>query len=350
MNSKERVKTTLLRDVPDRVPVSASYVPEVKEGLKKHFGMDDFLDIEVKLGNDMLIEGSGIAKSFYYSPADEYVCPWGCKWKYFKNNEGSYPEIIEYPLANDVDGKKLAAYKIPDPDAPEVYEPMRDLVKRYGDTHFICSVLQCSIFEAGWYLHGLEDTLLDMAANPEYANALFDKVMEFPLRAGLNMLDEGVDMIWLGDDVGMQHRMVMSKDMWRYYFKPRFAKLIAAYKTKKPDILVAYHSCGHIEPIIDDLIEIGLDVLNPIQPLAMDPAHIKDRFGDRLSFWGAIDIQMTLPKGSREDIRKEVALRMDTIGKGGGYLMGPAHNVQADTSVENVLALYEAARELGVYK
>jgi len=348
MNSKERVRTALLRGIPDRVPVSASYVPESEKLLKDHFGSDDIRAVEVKLGNDMLIAGAGIGTSFY-GPGEEYTCPWGCKWRYFRNNEGSYTEIVEHPLANDSDGKKLDAYKIPDPEAPGVYAPIRELVQKYGESHFICAFLACSIFEAGWYIHGLEDTIIDMAANPDYAHALFDKVMEFPLKAGFGMIDEGVDMIWLGDDVGMQHRMLMSADMWREFLKPRLAKLISAYKAKDPEILVAYHSCGYIEPIIEDLIEIGLDVLNPIQPLAMDPAHIKDKYGDRLSFWGAIDIQETLPRGSRDDIRKEVALRMKTIGEGGGYLMGPAHNVQADTSLENILAFYEAAREFGVY-
>jgi uroporphyrinogen decarboxylase len=152
-----------------------------------------------------------------------------------------------------------------------------------------------------------------------------------------------------GDDVGMQKGMMMAPEMWRRYLKPRMAKLIASFKRKNPDIIVAYHSCGYIIPIIEDLIDIGLDVLNPIQPLAMDPAEIKNKFGDRLSFWGGICVQETLPHGSPEDIRREVALRMDTIGKDGGYMISPAHNVQADTSLENLLAFYKAAFELGNY-
>ena len=348
MNSKERVKTALTRGCPDRAPVYAEFVPEVEERLKKHFGMDDITEIGVALGNDMVMAGAGIGKSFY-GAGEEYVCPWGCRWKYFRNSEGSYTEIIGHPLADDVDGEKLAAYRIPDPDAPGVYAPVQELVRKYGDTHFIGVFLACSIFEAGWYIRGFERTLMDMAADPDYAHALFDKVMEFPLRAGLRMLDEGADLIWLGDDVGMQHRMIMSVDMWRTFLKPRLAKLIASFKAKREDIIIAYHSCGYIEPIIEDLIEIGLDVLNPIQPLAMDPAVIKAKYGDRLSFWGAVCVQETLPKGSREDIRREIALRMETIGKGGGYMVSPAHTIQADTSVDNIFALYEAVRELGGY-
>jgi uroporphyrinogen-III decarboxylase len=163
------------------------------------------------------------------------------------------------------------------------------------------------------------------------------------------MIDMGVDMIWLGDDVGMQTGMMMSPYTWREYLKPRMKKLISTFKEYKPGIKVAYHSCGNILPIIPDLIEIGLDVLNPIQPMAMDPAEIKREFGDKLCFWGSMCIQDTLPNGSSKDIRTEVKLRMETIGKGGGLILGPAHNVQADTSVENILAFYEAVKDLGKY-
>ena len=348
MTSKERVKIALARKIPDRIPITADFVPEARKRLMEHLKTDDYHDMLVKLGSDMLVAGAGVGFSFY-GEGEEYTCPWGIGWKYFKNQTGSYTEIVKHPLGDDPDGEKLANYSIPDPNSDEAVAKVRDLVARYGDTHAICGFLACSIFEAGWYLHGLEDTIMDMVENPDYIHALFDKVMEFPLRAGLRYIDEGVDMIWLGDDVGMQYGMMMSPDTWREFLKPRLRKIISAYKAKKPDILVAYHSCGNIMPIIDELIEIGIDVLNPIQPLSMDPAVVKREFGDKLSFWGAIDVQETLPNGTVQDIRDEVLLRRKTIGEGGGYLMSPAHNVQADTSTENILALFEAVKELTGY-
>ncbi len=348
MDSKQRIRTAFSHREPDRVPVFANFVPEKKKELLQHFGMDDYYELTLKLGNDMLTTTAGIELS-YYGPEDEYVCDWGCTWKYFENETGRYTEIVKHPLADDEDGAKLEKYEIPDPEAEDVWMPARRVVEKYGDKYWICGSVACSIFEAAWYIHGLEETIMDMAANPDYANALFDKVMQFPLKAGLKLIDEGVDMVWLGDDVGMQHAMMMSPDMWRKYLKPRMKALISAFKQRRPDIVVAYHSCGYIMPIIEDLIEVGLDVLNPIQPLAMDPAVVKEQYGDRLSFWGAICVQETLPNGTEQDIRDEVALRMRTIGKGGGYLMSPAHTVQADTSLDNIFAFYKAARELGVY-
>jgi len=351
MTGKQRVQTALRHEIPDRVPVCADFVPEAAEALKKKLGVEDYYDMLAALGSDMLVAGAGISTGFYGEGDEngEYITPWGCTFKYFANQSGSYTEIFKHPLADDTDGSLLAAYRIPDPLEESQYDTLKRIIEKYGETHFICGSLACSIFEAAWYTSGLVNVLERMALDPDYANALFDKMMEFPLKAGPKMIDMGVDMIWLGDDVGMQDRMMISPDTWREYFKPRMKKLIGEFKKYKPDIKVAYHSCGYIKPIIPDFIEIGLDVLNPIQPLAMDPAELKKEFGDELCFWGSMCIQKTLPRGSVKDIEDEVKLRMDTIGKGGGLILAPAHNVQADTSVENILAFYDAAREFGRY-
>lgn len=351
MTSKQRVQTALRRETPDRAPVSADFVPEAAAALKNRLNIEDYHDMLVALGNDMLVTGVGIANSFYLEGGanGEYICPWGCKWKYFENESGSYTEIIEHPLANDEDGALLANYRIPDPLEESQYCTLQKILDKYGETHFICGASPCSIFEAAWYTAGLVNVIERIMIDPPYVHALFDKMMEFPLKAGLKMIDMGVDMVWLGDDVGTQRGMMMSPGTWREFLKPRLEKLISEFKRRKPSVKVAYHSCGNIMPIIADLIEIGLDVLNPVQPLAMDPAELKRKFGDRLCFWGSMCIQETLPKGSEQDIRDEVKLRVQTIGKGGGLILAPAHNVQADTSVDNILAFYKAARELGRY-
>jgi uroporphyrinogen-III decarboxylase len=149
----------------------------------------------------------------------------------------------------------------------------------------------------------------------------------------------GVDMIWTGDDVGAQNRMLISPSMWRKYFKPRMANFISEIKAINPNLKVAYHTDGNVEPIIPELIEIGIDVLNPIQPASMDPASVKMQYGERLSFWGTIDEQHTLPFGSPADVRAEVLKRLKTIGVGGGLILGPTHHVQLDTPMENFWAM-----------
>ncbi len=136
--------------------------------------------------------------------------------------------------------------------------------------------------------------------------------------------------------------MLMSPAMWREYLKPRMANLIAALKKINPYVKIAYHSDGMIYPIIPELVEIGVDVLNPIQPTAVDPARLKKDFGDRLCFWGSVDLQHTLPYGTPVDVRAEVIARLETIGKNGGLIIGPTHNVQLDTPLENFWAMVNA--------
>ena len=133
--------------------------------------------------------------------------------------------------------------------------------------------------------------------------------------------------------------------MWRKFLKPRMAKIISEVKAINPQVKVAYHSDGVILPIIPDLIEIGLDVLNPIQPASMDPAQLKRDFGDQLCFWGTIDEQHTLPFGSPDDVRAEVQTRLETIGKNGGLIIGPTHHVQLDTPMENFWAMVNTIKE-----
>ena len=349
MTSKERVRTALSKKVPDRVPVYADFVPGVSKRLMEYMKIYTEPELSIALGNDMILTGHGISTSYYQKEDDEYICEWGCKWKYFRNATGRHPEIIYHPLEEDEDGSLAKAYKIPDPYKEERYEGSGELIRKYGKDYWIVGSIPCSIYEASWYLRGMERFMEDMYLNKEYANELLDKVMEFPLVAGKKLIDLGVDMLWLGDDVGMQTGMMMSPATWREYFKPRMAKLISEFKKANPDIKVAYHSCGNVEKIIPELIEIGLDVLNPVQPLAMNPAVLKEQYGEKLCFWGSIDVQGTLPNGTKEDIKNEVKLRMRTIGKNGGLVLSPAHSVQCDTSTENVLAFYEAAKEFGKY-
>jgi len=342
MNSRERTLMALRHEQPDRPPVSATYTPEIAELLRKVYGHPEE-DLGYVMGNDLIKTTVGIELSYYRSTDPVYTCPFGVTFRNVRNFAGAYTEIVGGALRDDPDGEKLAAYVLPDPDDPAWYKPVREAVKKYGREKFIIGSCQCSIFEASWYLHGLEDTLCDMIADPDYASALFDKIMEFPLKAGLNLIDSGVDMVWLGDDVATQRGMMFSLELWRKLLKPRYAAIFAAFKAKRPDIALAYHSCGNCEAILDDMVEIGLTVLNPIQPLSMNPAGIKRRYGKKLTLFGAIDVQHLLPFGTPGEIHQAVRDAKAVLGKGGGYILSPAHHIQSDTSLANIQAFYEEA-------
>ncbi|AOQ23636.1 hypothetical protein MTAT_12180 [Moorella thermoacetica] len=347
MNSKERVKVSLAFEEPDRVPISATYVPEIAQRLREVVGEQE-LDLGVAMGNDMILTGHGFSMSYYYKDTDVYYCEWGVKWQRFNNNYGSYWEIVEHPLAGD--DSKLNSYKIPDPYDDQRYNPSRKIIETYGHDYWIVGSIPCTIFEVAWALRGLDTLMMDMVLNKDYAHALMDKVMEFPLVAGKKLIELGVDMLWTGDDVGMQTGMMISPELWREFLKPRYAKLYSEFKQLNPNIKIAYHSDGNCEAILDEMYEIGLDVINPIQPKAMNPSYIKRRYGKKLAMWGTLDIQEILPFGSTADVRTEVKRLIDECAPGGGFILAPAHNIQADTPVENILAFYQAAREFGEYK
>lgn len=173
--------------------------------------------------------------------------------------------------------------------------------------------------------------------------------MEFPLHAGLKYIDLGVDMVWIGDDVAMQTGMMIPPALFRKYLKPRFAHIISEYKRRNKNVKVMYHCCGNPSMVIDDLIEIGVDVLHSLQPSAIDIAKVKEKYGDRIALWGGMDIQRIMPRGTREQVKNEVKRLIDICGHNGGYVLAPAHHVQADTPLENILAFYEAAEEYGKY-
>jgi uroporphyrinogen decarboxylase len=185
--------------------------------------------------------------------------------------------------------------------------------------------------------------------NKDFAHELFEHLTAYSLVAGKEMVAQGIDVLWLGDDFGTQRAMLLSPRIWREFIKERYGRLIAAYKDQNPSLKIAYHCDGYIEPIIPDLIEIGLDILNPIQPLSMDPAEIKRKYGQQLSFWGTVDVQNTFPFGTAKDVENEVRERIRTVAPGGGLILCSAHRVQPGTPLENVLAYYRAAREYGRY-
>lgn len=346
MTSKERVLMAINHEEPDRVPVCATYVPEIADKLAAKYQPEG--DLGVALGNDMVKIASGLENSFYYKPDPEYVCPYGITWKNINNETGHFTEIHKHPLAGDE--QKIYDYVMPDPaKATDVIEATKQAVAKYGKEKWIIGSCQCSVFEAAWYLRGLDTFMMDLAMEEDYAIALLDKVMQYPLQMGHQFIDLGVDMVWLGDDIATQQNMMMSPAMWREHFKPRYAQMFSEFKKHNPNIKLCYHSCGNLQAVVDDLVEIGLDVLNPIQPMAMNPAEFKKRFGKNITMYGTLDVQRVMPFGTPDDVRREVKQLITDCAPGGGFILSPAHHIQSDTSVENVEAFYQAAHDFGRY-
>jgi uroporphyrinogen decarboxylase len=341
--------------------MQVSFTPEFAVRLRREMGLSEgdlhnphgggnTYRIERELGEDMLLTSIGWANSYYRDEYTRtgmtYVDEWGITWKSVAYDtpfgRGHYTEMVGHPLADDA---AFETYRPPDASRPELYAEAERVLREFQGEYWIVGVTVTTIFETAWALRGLERTLTDLVENPEIADRLLDIPFRYHLEAARRLTEMGVDMIWTGDDVGAQDALVMSPRMWRRFLRPRMAEFIATIKGINPRLKVAYHSDGYIEPLIEDLVEIGVDVLNPVQPRSMDPAALKRRYGDRLTFWGTIDEQRTLPFGTPDDVAREVRERVGSVGRGGGLIIGPTHHVQLDTPMENFRAMVRTILE-----
>lgn len=346
MKHRDRVAMALNHEEPDRCPMQVSFTPEFAVRLREEMGLNagkehnphgggNTYQLEQALDQDMLLTSVGWANSYYQSDQD-YTDEWGVDWHPVEYQtpfgHGHYTEVVSHPLADD---DAITRYRAPDPNRPEIYREAERTIRELQGEYWISGVTVTTILETASALRGLDALLMDLVANPELAEAIMELPFNYHLTAAKRLTRMGVDMLWVGDDVGMQHAMMLAPDLWRRIFKPRWAKFIAEVKAINPRLKVAYHSDGVISPIIPDLIEVGVDILNPVQPRCMDPLELKQRYGDKLCFWGSIDEQHTLPFGQPEDVRREVLTRLRTLGKDGGLILGPTHFVQLDTPMEN---------------
>lgn len=354
MKHRDRVLTALNHATADRCPMQVSFVPEFadrltadlkldKEKLHNPHGGGNTYALERALDEDMLLTSVGWVNGYYapgYENADSYTDEWGVTWKVIAYDtpfgKGRYTEPFGHPLAED---DAIDRYVPPDPNRPELYADAARVLREFRDEYWIVGVVVTTVFETAWALRGYEQMMVDFLLDPALANRILDIPYHYHLTAAKKLAEMGVDMIWFGDDVGAQETMLISPETWRAFLKPRLANLIASVKQINPQLKVAYHSDGNIYEIVPELIEIGVDVLNPIQPASMDPEKLKRDFGDRLCFWGSLDLQNTLPFGTPAQVRQEVLMRLDTLGRDGGLILGPTHNVQLDVPLENFWAM-----------
>jgi len=360
MKHRDRVLTSLNHEEPDRCPMQISFTPEFvarleadlhlkSQGFHNPHGGGNTYVVERALDEDMLLTSVGWVNGYYqngYQDVESYQDEWGVTWRTIEYQtrfgKGKYTEPYGHPLA---DNGLLEVYSAPNPHRPALYTDAERAIRDYKDEYWIVGGTPTTIFETAWALRGYEQLMMDMASDQAKANRVLDIPFRYHMTAAQYLVKLGVDMIWLGDDVGGQNSMLMSPKMWRMYLKPRMAELIASLRAINPQIKIAYHTDGIVYPIIPELIEIGIDVLNPIQPAAMDPEKLKSDHGDRLCFWGSMDIQQTLPFGTPVEVKEEVLTRLRTIGRGGGLLIGPTHNLQLDTPLENFWAMVDTIQQ-----
>ena len=349
MTPRERYLACIEHRRPDRVPVSGSFRSEVWEVLERHFETKDRGAISETLGMDGRGVGMGLAVDFVersvgtsWGPMiphsdGTFESEWGVRVTDSEN--GPYLRYVSVPLADDRD---LDTYRFPDLDAPGRFDAAREAAPKLK-VNYPVSAGTSTFFRNAWDLRGYEQWLMDLYINPTFVEKLLDRMLEYKLEIFRRFGEMGVDVLSLGGDISMHDRLLMAPEMWRRYFKPRNARLLEEgrkYGVKH----FFFHSDGNLMEVMEDLVEIGFDIIDPIQPECMDPMEVKERFGDRMTLHGTISSQHTMPYGTEEDVRCEVRDRIQKLGGNGGLVIGPNNVVQFDVPLENLLALYDEAK------
>ena len=383
--SRRRVETTLNHQEPDRVPfdLGGSVLTGIHERayrrLREYLDLpgveieieDDkqqlarvHEDVKQRLGVDVYGVNPGPARGFkkprwsedgYDKTRDE----WGIEW-WKPQDGGLYYDMRAHPLA-DVDSvEELAKVPWPDPLDPGRFDGLAERANELMNTKQVACLLGRNapgIFEIALWMRGLENYYCDLIANRPLAEALLDVLCEIKMKywaRALELVGENVTMISEADDLCGQSGPLIDPDLYREVIKPRHTKLFAFIrKHARTDVKIFYHCCGAVASVIPDLIESGIDILNPVQVSAadMDTRELKRAFGKDITFYGGgVDTQRVLPRGTPAEVRDEVRRRIEDLAPGGGFIFNTVHNIQADVPPENVLAMWEAMREFGAYR
>ena len=303
----------ILVDVPDLTPVTASredflnyYPHSFKDGTKI-----DYYGVAHEPGS-----AAAFHMTKMYNPMSGF---------------DSVEQVMEYPLPDYVGAdpeKQIAAVN-----------------KAHAEDTVAVGNMQCTVWERAWYMRGMENLMSDMMLDDPIAEAVLDRVTDISVMRAQSYVKSGVDVLFLGDDIGMQRTIMMSEELYCEWLKPRLKRVIDAARAINPNVVVFYHSCGFVTPMIPHLIDAGIDVLDPVQPECMNFADIHAEFGDRLSFHGTIGTQTTMPFGTPDDVRREVFKNLEIAGDKGGLFVAPTHLLEPEVPVENLVAYINACRD-----
>jgi uroporphyrinogen decarboxylase len=368
MNSRERVLAALNHTQPDRPPrdlgstTATGIHPAAYQALKRSLGLDDDFEylssrallarveapVLEQFGIDLLPiipESAGEAPDLDENRT--YLDSWGVERK-LPEGEGHY-FVSRPPLANMDTRAEMAQYPWPEPraDFSELTEQARDLRER-TDKALVLN-LEVGFLHQAQFMRGFDLWLMDLAADPSLAEYYMDRILEIWLaeaRAMIEAVDGLADVVIYADDIAFQNGPMVSGEMYRRFFKPRQKQ--AFDLMNESEMKVLYHSCGSLTTLLDDLVEMGIDALNPVQVSAGgmdDTAALKRTWGQEITFWGGIDTHFVLPRGNEADVRAEVHQRLDDLAREGGYVLAAVHDIQAEVPPENVRTMFEAADE-----
>lgn len=373
MNSRERIfKTLKEKELADRIPwtfdigailgINPNVRLKYKDFMNIETPLSKFFDYDVNIVFDpeigkidkqkftgcdvgsLVFKSNGIKKEDYFNieklPKEGYLGPWGiyhCPWKIDSTYEKFYS-----PLENISDLKAIERYPSPTIDPKSIEEAKKE-VKKIKAKNKISVCYSGIVYERARDLREQKRFFMDLYDNPKIVYTLIDKLINWSIKLTTTLEEIGVDILMYGDDYGTQNSLQISPEHFRKFIKPAWKKIWGS--VKKKNTIIFLHSCGNIKPIIGDLIEVGLDVLHPIQPETMNVYEIYKMYHKDLAFWGTISSQRTIPMGSSEDIDKEIKERVQKLGRKGGFVVSPSNIIGPDVPFENITAFWSACKK-----
>jgi uroporphyrinogen decarboxylase len=337
LTQKERVCRALCHEPVDRFPTQCNYTALMGQKLADHFKIP-FGDLPARLDNHLLRVDVTHPKRLSEDGRTQFDW-WGAGWS--TETEGYWHSVA--PLAHSTD---LGQFPWPDPDAPHLLDGAASSIAAHRQLFAVPNLGMC-LFERAWSLRGFDTLLMDMVEMPDWVEHMFDRITDIQVRLAKHFVEIGVNGGYFGDDYGAQQSMLFSPPLWRRLVKPRLARMIAVFRDA--GLPVIFHSDGDIRAILRDLVEIGVTVLNPVQPEVLDHAWLSRQFGASLGFYGGISTQTILSQNDSVAVRRATAECARQLAPSGtGLLLGPSHRMQSDIPPANVEAMLEAFRQLGV--
>jgi uroporphyrinogen decarboxylase len=326
---RERVIASLEHRQPDATPFHVTFTEPSRAAMAAFYGDPGF---ESRLGNCLCVLRTRLPDTDVPGRAGVKADEFGVQW------DRTVDTDIGTVCNTCITPETLADYRFPDPASPARFAHFPGSLKERGERFTVAS-LAFTLFERAWTLAGMENVLMAMAGDAPFANALFDRILEHQMAVTRAALAFDIDGMRFGDDWGQQRGLIMGPALWRQFIKPRIAQLYGMVKSRGKRVFI--HSCGNVMEIFPDMIECGVDVFNPFQPEVMDVVEVKKRHGDRLTFFGGISTQKTLPYGTVAQVKDEVRRLIDRVGRSGGYIAAPAHDIPKDARAENIAAMLE---------
>ena len=347
MLPRERVLAALAHQAADRVPLDFWGVPEIWQKLRTHFETENDEDILKAFGIDIRqFQPDYSGPPLEVLPDGSFFDAMGTHRRKVRNAFCEYDEYASSPLGFVETVSDFERYAWPDIE----HFDFASLPEKIGDMHntYYIKLETGGLFELAWALRGYERFMIDLAEEPDIVHFIMGRITDFYceyIRRAMRYAGDKYDMVYTYDDIAGQNSLLISEDCWKEFIRPYHVKLNKVIRDECGKT-VMYHSCGAVYDMIPSLIELPIDVLNPLQPLArgMDYSLIKQNYGKKLSFHGGIDIQHLLPRGSVQDVEEGVRRAIGILGKNGGYILASAHYIQADTPVENIITMYECAK------